>query len=579
MNLIEALEIIKKPQPEDASSVRVFLACGFTTLHLQTFLNAHLRRLSPATIIEIETGLFGDLLGNLQRLDSSRYSHVVVAMEWADLDPRLGIRSLGGWQVEKLPEILEQVALRLESIDQAVRSIPIQVTISLPTLPILPVFHTPNTRSSTVEMALRRQVATFAEGLSQERRIAIVREQALHEISPLSGRFDFKSEISTGFPYKTTHASALAAQMALLMLPHPPKKGLITDLDGTLWAGILGEDGPEGVHWHLEEHAQLHGLYQQMLASLASSGTLIAIASKNDPGLVARAFERDDLLLPKTSVYPVEAGWSRKSESVARILEAWNVLPDSVVFVDDSPMEIAEVSNVFPEMECVAFPQGDYAAFPALLDRLRQWFGKPSVTEEDTLRLESLRSASVSRDFFAGGQVSMTDFLRAADGKLTFLPKGSEDDSRALELVNKTNQFNLNGVRYDAAGWAKALAEPSSHLVTVAYEDKFGRLGRISAMLGRLDGKTFTLATWVMSCRAFSRRIEFHCLAYLYETLAIEEIVFEVAITGRNGPLLEFLQRFSESAIELPLRLSRETFFSCSSELPHSITQRIHAIG
>jgi predicted enzyme involved in methoxymalonyl-ACP biosynthesis len=98
-------------------------------------------------------------------------------------------------------------------------------------------------------------------------------------------------------------------------------------------------------------------------------------------------------------------------------------------------------------------------------------------------------------------------------------------------------------------------------------------------MLGRLEGKTMILESWVMSCRAFSRRIEFHCLEYLYERFGVEEIVFQVVRTDRNGPLVEFLQGLTEATVEQPLSLSKTAFFSRVPERPHHITEESYAIG
>jgi FkbH-like protein len=579
MNLIEALEIVKKPVDEAGPSQRVFLACGFTPLHLQTFLAAHLRKLRSTHRVDVTAGRFGDLAGNLERLDSERYDAVAVAIEWTDLDPRLGVRALGGWQLEKLPDILECSKRSLERLAHGLRRIALPMTISLPTLPLPPLFYAGPTRSSVEELILRQQVATFAETISRERRIAVIRQQKLDERSPAGGRFDLRTEITQGFPYKMAHASAVGALMAELIVRSQPKKGLITDLDDTMWAGILGELGVDGVHWHLEEHAQLHGLYQQLLGSLASAGTLIAVASKNDPELTAKAFERDDLLLSKQHVYPIEANWNRKSESVQKILRTWNVLPDSVIFVDDSPMELAEVQTAFPEMECVLFPKSDYGAFWAMAEHLRDRFGKPFVTEEDSLRLGSIRNSAGHAAPLNAEQVSMSDFLQAAEGQLSFAYGLPAEDIRAFELVNKTNQFNLNGVRYDEAGWSKLIRDPHMRVITVSYEDKFGKLGRIAVMLGRVEEKRIVLESWVMSCRAFSRRIEFHCLEYLFERFDVEEITFQAVKTDRNGPLVEFLQGLTNDTVQLPLSVSRAAFFSRAPERPHHITEESYAIG
>ena len=140
------------------------------------------------------------------------------------------------------------------------------------------------------------------------------------------------------------------------LFPAPPKKGIITDLDQTLWKGILGDAGVDGISWSLDGKSQAHALYQQVLASLADSGVLVAIASKNDPDLVEAALQRPDILLPPSQIFPMEVGWGVKSDAVGRILETWNIGADSVVFVDDSPMELAEVAEKYPGIECLRFP-------------------------------------------------------------------------------------------------------------------------------------------------------------------------------------------------------------------------------
>ncbi len=132
-------------------------------------------------------------------------------------------------------------------------------------------------------------MASFAVSLAGFPRLRVLNAQYLDECSPPGARFDFKSEMIYGFPYKTAHASAIAEGLAALIQTATRKKGLITDLDDTLWSGILGEVGVEGISWHLDRKTQIHGIYQQFLASLSSAGVLIAIASKNEGALVKEA--------------------------------------------------------------------------------------------------------------------------------------------------------------------------------------------------------------------------------------------------------------------------------------------------
>src|SRR5579884_578668 len=140
-----------------------------------------------------------------------------------------------------------------------------------------------------------------------------------------------------------------------------------------------------------------------MLAGLADHGILVAIASKNSPEVVNQALSRSDLVINKEKIFPIEVHWDAKSGSVARILEAWNIGADSVVFVDDSPMELAEVAAAHPGIECVLFPKDDYNACLAMMRRLRDMCGKERVSQDDAMRLESLRQSAVFREQASGG--------------------------------------------------------------------------------------------------------------------------------------------------------------------------------
>ena len=129
MNLLDALELLKRPIPEPASDRRVYLECGFTPLHLKTFLAAHLRLCFPKDRIEIKTGLYGDLAGNLERVQPSGRSVICVVVEWADLDPRLGIRGLGGWRSTDIPDIVESARRQSERLTHLMKEVADSVPI------------------------------------------------------------------------------------------------------------------------------------------------------------------------------------------------------------------------------------------------------------------------------------------------------------------------------------------------------------------------------------------------------------------------------------------------------------------
>jgi FkbH-like protein len=567
MKLLDALEILRRPVPEDADVTRLTLACGFTPLHLETYLTARAREAQPSRRVEIATGLFDDLLGTLQRTPGTEVAAVATVVEWADIDPRLGARSLGGWRPQDVDDILMSAQMRLALLEGELLRLAGETTVvcCLPTLPLPPMFVPRPDESGSHELQLRQLVSTFGATLASTPGLRLVSGQSLDRASAPAERFDIKSEIAKGFPYTLPHADAVAA--ALVGLIHPPatKKGIITDLDDTLWAGLLGEVGADGVAWSLDDKAQLHGLYQQLLASLASSGVLVAVASKNDPELVEEAFKRTDLVLRGDAVFPVEASWGPKSEAVARILKTWNIGADAVVFVDDSPMELAEVAAAFGEIECLPFPKGDVAALWDLLERLRATFGKSRTTDEDALRLPSIRANAQRAE-----AVDPVAFLESLDGKVTFACD-TRPDQRAFELINKTNQFNLNGRRLTEPELARYLERPGAFLMTVSYQDRFGPLGKIAALLGTREERKTTIDSWVMSCRSFSRRIEHHTLAYVFETLGAETLELAFEPTARNAVLTEFLATLGDGP------LTRERFQAKSPPLVHHVLEETHA--
>jgi len=573
MTLLDALEVLKGSNSSTARTQETSLACGFTPLHLKTFLAAHLCLRFPGSRAEIRTCLYGDLAGNLERLQPSNDCAVCVVLEWTDLDPRLGLRSLGSWRSVDIPDIVGSARRQSERIISIVKQLAerVRIYLSTPTLPLPPIFHSRGVQAHRYECELREIVANVASRLSMDPKIRIVSAERLGELSPPGQRFDPKAEISTGFPYTLEHASALAESLAILILDAPPKKGLITDLDDTLWSGILGDVGVEGVEWDTSPNSHAHGLYQRFLASLASAGVLLGVASKNELALVQQALARKDILLSKDMLFPLEINWGPKSRSVEQILKKWNIAADDVVFVDDTAMEVAEVQSAFPQMECLLFPKNDLSGVWELLRGLRDRFGKHSLTAEDDFRLLSIRTNAKCENFLHAGGAAAEHFLRDALPKVAFSFGPDPLDARAFELLNKTNQFNLNGRRLSEPQWRSFFQNSNAFLLTAKYGDRYGPLGKIAVIIGRTDITRLYINFWVMSCRAFSRRIEHQCLKYLYEKTGADEIIFEFESTPRNGPIQAFFEEFLGEAPRSTFSLSKRMFYARMPALFHAV--------
>ena len=231
----------------------------------------------------------------------------------------------------------------------------------------------------------------------------------------------------------------------------------------------------------------------------------------------------------------------------------------------------------WPEMECLLFPGNDPNQAERFLRTLRDLFGKSHVGAEDSLRLESLRRSAEFRSEAEQSGGAPEQFLAEAGASITVEFNPPAGDTRVLELVNKTNQFNLNGRRYTETDWRRELEQEGAFAAAVSYEDKFGRLGKIAVLCGRRQDGVVDLTAWVMSCRAFSRRIEDRCLEILFDKFGGGEIRFQFEPTPRNGPTSEAFERYLDSKPLGAFSLTRARFAERAPQLYHRVEVIEHA--
>lgn len=240
-----------------------------------------------------------------------------------------------------------------------------------------------------------------------------------------------------------------------------------------------------------------------------------------------------------------------------------------MVIVDDSPSDLAEVKAAHPEIECLRFPKEEDRAYE-LLGTWRDLFGKDTISAEDSLRLDSIRTKQIVAVQLE--TVSPESFLQQAGGRLS-LNVSKNPDPRALELVNKTNQFNLNGKCHTETSWSAYLSDPEVFLMLATYEDKYGPLGKIAVLAGRYSDEKLLLDVWVMSCRAFSRRIEHACLLHLLNHFQAKELRFDFIPTQRNRPHQDFVAGISGTVPAAGMSVSRETVLKNSPPLYFTVEE------
>jgi FkbH-like protein len=187
--------------------------------------------------------------------------------------------------------------------------------------------------------------------------------------------------------------------------------------------------------------------------------------------------------------------------------------------------------------------------------------------------LQSIRQGQQFQDAASSGN-STEDLLAAAEAQVTLEFDPPPSDKRVVELVNKTNQFNLNGSRFTDGEWHEKASDPSSVTLAISYQDKFGPLGKIAVVRGSREGNQLRIHAWVMSCRAFSRRIEHQTLAQLFDRYGAETILFDFNPTPKNKPIADFLRDLLDEEPANGVALTREKFNEKLPKLYHQLVEK-----
>jgi len=325
----------------------------------------------------------------------------------------------------------------------------------------------------------------------------------------------------------------------------PPRKAIAVDLDGTLYRGVLGEDGPMGVAL-----TPAHRDLQQTLARHRSEGILLALVSRNDMSDVEELFAlRKDFPLGLDDFSAVDVSWDDRSLALDRIARALRIGADAIVFIDDNPGELVDAASSLPVFTVHA--PVDAAQTAVALDHVAGLF-RWSVTTEDRLRATDLRASTMREAVFRHAP-SSEDYLRSLQVRLRYHVGQREHLTRIADLVAKTNQFNLSLNRMKEAEIARRLDERRTNVVAIDLTDRLSDSGIIAAVVGSRHGETVRVNELCISCRALGRRLEDSLLTRAILLLAGDEpteaVVFDWRKGARNDPARQWLERYANTPI------------------------------
>lgn len=293
--------------------------------------------------------------------------------------------------------------------------------------------------------------------------------------------------------------------MSLTQLISPAIKAIIVDLDNTLWGGVIGDDGIDGIELDPYGTGRPFLEMQAFLKHCKNAGMPICVVSKNEPEQALLPFQTDDMLLKKEDILYFSASWDPKHMAILDIIKKINIDPKNVCFIDDSPFERGEAQNFIPSLIVPNLPEEPEERVPYLIKTGLFW--TPVIRAEDQNRVATYMS-DIKRQEIAEKASTQEEYLQNLEMTLTVCDITDENLSRVVSLIQKTNQFNLSNYRHLANDVIKLKNQDNCYAKCYKLSDRFTDYGIISVFISYQEQEHYTIDTWVLSCRVFSRGVE-----------------------------------------------------------------------
>ena len=360
--------------------------------------------------------------------------------------------------------------------------------------------------------------------------------------------YNFKLGFLYQMPYTKNFISLLSSELTsfIRFLSSPEKKAIFVDCDNTLWKGILGEDGIEGIQCDRNAQGVLFFQFQEFLLEKKREGFVLGLCSKNNEQDVKDAFEKLNMPLKWDDFIIRKVNWQNKAENLSDAAKELNVGLESFIFIDDNDFEIQSVNLMLPEVNTRKLSHV-YDEFLQLCDDYS--FKRKRLTKEDLEKNEQY-VAEQQRISVKASVHSFEEYVQSLAIKSDITINNLGDAARLSQLTEKTNQFNFNKEAFSISQLEKFVAE-GNLVFGLRVSDKFGDYGLVGLILIEIGGKQAVLRNFLMSCRALGRLIENEFFNYVMADLNkrgldLNEIIFKE--TAKNIPAKMFFDSLKTGA-------------------------------
>jgi FkbH-like protein len=348
-------------------------------------------------------------------------------------------------------------------------------------------------------------------------------------------------------------------------------KCIVLDLDNTLWGGIVGEDGVNGIHLGGSPKGEAYASFQKFLLGLHQRGVILAICSKNNETDALEVFDmHPEMILKREHISVFAANWQPKSESLRQIAARLNVGLDSLVFVDDNPVERELVRKELPEIEVLDMPD-DPSQFAQTVHR-SLLFESTGLTSEDRQRTEAYRANS-ERKALESSTSTVEEFLLSLHMQAKLRRFDTLNEPRIVQLINKTNQFNLTTQRMSDAQ-VRAYALKADHYTQfLQLMDRFGDNGIVGILMAAPDADYLRIEQWLMSCRVLGRRVEevMLCSVWKYaRSCGYKKLLGSYRPTAKNSQVANLYDRLGFTLLNVETNGTRCYELELSKDLQPS---------
>ena len=413
---------------------------------------------------------------------------------------------------------------------------------------------------------LRRTVnAGLAGALAEEPRVSILDMDRIVGEYGASRAYDTRMYMTAASPFAVDFlphlGRAFAATAAAAVLP--PKKCVVLDCDNTLWRGILGEDGPDGVAVGTDYPGSAYREFQLFLAGLGRRGFLLALNSKNNESDVLSFMEEcPHMVLRPADFAAHRINWEDKAANLEELARELNIGLDAMIFIDDSPFECERVKSALPDVQVEQFPANPLD-IPRFVSEVRG-VERLSVGEDDLARAESIR-ANASRDRLRRETPDLGSFLRSLSIRLTIARQDRSAVRRISELCQRTNQFNLTTRRHGVGDIERFMDDGAVY--TMSMRDRFSDYGTVGVAIADTgSGGRWEIDSFMLSCRAFGRGVEAELLQALLDdagAAGVRSVAARYVATEKNGMTRNF---FPDNGFSVTERTDGETRFEIRTD-------------